>query len=137
MALDDPNAITVSALVGDAVICVSPQTTLYEIAEEMTNGDISALGVGTAEALLGVISERDVVRAVAARLDPASTTAMDLAKTELIWADPTATIAEVANEMMDRWVRHVLVGSPTDLLGIVSARDLLGTYAARDDSDPE
>jgi len=35
----------------------------------------------------------------------------------------------VANEMMDRYVRHVLVEEDGRLVGVVSARDLLGVYA--------
>ena len=39
-------------------------------------------------------------------------------------------LAEVAEEMCERYVRHVLVEEDGRLVGIVSARDLLGVYAA-------
>ena len=32
--------------------------------------------------------------------------------------------------MMNNWVRHVLVGSGGSMVGIVSARDLIGVYAS-------
>jgi CBS domain-containing protein len=39
-------------------------------------------------------------------------------------------VAEVAEEMMEHYVRHVLVEDAGRVVGIVSARDLLGAYAA-------
>jgi CBS domain-containing protein len=39
--------------------------------------------------------------------------------------------------MMDRYVRHVLVEEDGSLVGIVSARDVLGAYAAADVDDEE
>jgi CBS domain-containing protein len=49
-----------------------------------------------------------------------------------VWCDATATVTEVAELMMERYVRHVLVEDDGRLVGIVSARDLLGVYAAGD-----
>ena len=53
-------------------------------------------------------------------------------------ATAEATVAEVAQQMMTSYVRHVLVEDDGELVGVVSARDLLGTYATADidlDSD--
>jgi CBS domain-containing protein len=80
----------------------------------------------------GVVSERDVVRAIAAGSDPAMTSALEIGWTELSWCEATATVAEVAEEMMERYIRHVLVKNDGRLVGVVSARDLLGAYAAAD-----
>jgi CBS domain-containing protein len=76
------------------------------------------------------VSERDVVAALAKGRDPSTTTARDIAQVDLVWCDVTATVAEVAVEMMERYVRHVLVEADGRLVGIVSARDVLGVYAA-------
>jgi len=43
-------------------------------------------------------------------------------------------VAEVATEMMDRYVRHVLIEDGGRFVGIVSARDLLGVYATSGDT---
>ncbi|MEZ5260626.1 MAG: CBS domain-containing protein [Acidimicrobiales bacterium] len=72
------------------------------------------------------MSERDVVRAFAERGDAPDVTAGDLASRRLVWCSPDATVGEVAAAMMEHYVRHVLIGDPGDLRGIVSARDLLG-----------
>ena len=45
-----------------------------------------------------------------------------------MWCDAEATVDQVAARMMDRYIRHVLVERDGALVGIVSARDLLGVY---------
>lgn len=122
----DPDELTISSLVGQDVILVPADATLREVAVRMADEGIGAIGVGDEE-LIGVVSERDIVRAVATDLDP-STPIGDIAERDLIWTDPSATVTEVANEMMTRWVRHIFVGQPGDLLGIVSIRDVLVAY---------
>ena len=49
--------------------------------------------------------------------------------------DPAATVDEVAAEMLAKWTRHLFVGHPDDLLGVVSARDILGAYSSGADTD--
>ena len=84
--------------------------------------------VGSPVDVVGVISERDIVRAVAESRDPTATLARDLASGTLVRCEPSATVREVAELMMERYVRHVLVEDGDRLVGIVSAHDLLGTY---------
>ena len=62
--------------------------------------------------------------------DRVTTRAIDIAHTRLVWCDAESTVAEVAEEMMEHYVRHVLVEDEGLVIGIVSARDLLGAYAS-------
>ena len=80
-----------------------------------------------------VITERDVIRALAALADPAEVRVHSVASTDLVWCDASATVAEVAELMSERFLRHVLVEDDGELVGIISARDLLGVYAASED----
>lgn len=60
--------------------------------------------------------------------------ALDVASTKLVWCDAETTVDEVAVRMMDRYIRHILVEQDDGaLVGIVSARDLLGVYSAEAD----
>lgn len=129
MAAFDPDEMAISSLVGDEVILVAPTATLQEVATRMADDSIGAVGVGSGDELLGVLTERDVVRAVAAGREP-STPASELVQVELAWTDPEASVAQVADEMMERWIRHVFIGQPGNLVGIVSIRDVLGAYTA-------
>src|SRR3954470_9427181 len=125
----DVDSMPVGALLGTSVIRVAPDASLFEVAGVLAKDDIGAVVVGDEPAVVGVMSERDITRAVAAGTDMRTTRAYETAHTELIWCDATATVGEVAAEMMERWVRHVLVETGGKLVGIVSARGLLGVYA--------
>lgn len=126
----DGGGLPVSALGADDVARIGTDATLLEVADALGASEIGALVVGDGGAVEAVVSERDLARALAARRDPATTHAIDIANTNLVWCDATATVGDVANEMMDRYVRHVLLEEDGCLVGIVSARDLLGAYTA-------
>jgi CBS domain-containing protein len=126
----DVGSMAVTALLGSDVIRVEPDATIAAVAKVLTDADIGAVVVGTTDTVIGIISERDVTRAVAAGRDVAAEPASAIAHTELIWCAVDATVAEVAEEMMEKWVRHVLVEDGGRLVGIVSARDLLGAYVS-------
>jgi CBS domain-containing protein len=121
-------AAQVSVYAADTVVTAAPETSLAAVARELIDDQIGLVVLGTVERVQGVVSERDVARAVAEGRDPASA-AIDIASTKLVWCDSTATVREVAEQMMEQYVRHVLLEDGGRLVGIVSARDLLGAYA--------
>ena len=122
----------VSELTGDEIITVTADSPLTEVARILADADIGAVVVGSATDVAGIVSERDIVRLVAAGGDPSTTVAGDLASTELVYCDADSPVSTVAEEMLETYVRHVLVTSPAGLIGIVSNRDLLGVYASDD-----
>jgi CBS domain-containing protein len=129
-----PGFDAVSLLIGAPVAMVAPDATLHEVSDAMVAASVGALVVREedGDGAAGIVSERDIVGSLAKRCDPATTRARDIAHTTLVWCDAEATVAEVAARMMDCYVRHVLVEAGGRLVGIVSARDLLGTYASAD-----
>jgi CBS domain-containing protein len=136
--ITNAGALPVSALAADVVARVSGDFDLWAVAEALVEADVGALAVcGHDSEIFGVVSERDLVRAMAARHDPSSTTARAIAHTRLVWCDANSTVAEVAEQMMDQYVRHVLVEEDGRVVGIVSARDLLGAYAAAEGFDED
>ena len=120
----------VSVLAGDLVARVPPDADLWEIAGALDEADVGALAVGAGDDVDGIVSERDVVKALARRRDPSTTTARRSPTPAWSGATLTRPVAEVAEEMMEHYVRHVLVEDAGRVVGIVSARDLLGAYAA-------
>jgi CBS domain-containing protein len=122
-------AAPITVYAADNVITMDPDATLLAVASELIEDQIGLIVLGSPEDVQGVISERDVARAVANRCDPATTPARDVATSAIIWCDATATVREVAEQMMEQYVRHVLLEEAGRLVGIVSARDLLGAYA--------
>jgi len=133
--VEGAGALPVAALTADTIARIRPDATLFEVADALVAADVGALVVGEEARPVGVVSERDLAAAVAARRPFESTTALDVATRELVWCDESATVAEVAEEMCERYVRHVLVQRGGELIGVVSARDLLGAYAAADMDD--
>jgi CBS domain-containing protein len=135
MTVESVGSMPISALVADNTVRVAAGATLLEVARELAAQDVGIVVVETDDRTVsGVVSERDVVHALGTGREPATIRAADVASTELVWCDASATISEVAEEMMERWIRHVLVERNGRLVGVVSARDLLGAYAAADES---
>ena len=124
-------SVPIAEVTEEEVIRVSPDARLSEVVEALVGANIGAVVVGDKAKVIGIISERDVMHALSAGGDFDAMSAMDVAHTNLIWCDVTATVAEVAAEMMRQYVRHVLVEQDGHLVGIVSARDLLGVYGLR------
>lgn len=125
-------SLPVSALIGDELITVTADATIEAVAALLTDAGISCVAIGEPTSVDAVVSERDIVRFVAEAGDPRTTTAGEIASRDLVWCQDTSSVAEVANMMFGRYVRHVLVNSDDGLIGMVSARDLLGVYASSD-----
>ena len=125
-----PGSIPISTVTGEPVARVAANATVADVARAIVARDVGAIVVGDDEQPTALVSERDIVRVVAAGQDPATVPAADIASTKLVWCDAEATVDEVAVRMMDRYIRHILVERDGVLAGIVSARDLLGVYSA-------
>lgn len=123
-------SLIVSTVTGGPVARVSAGATVADAAQAMVAHDVGMVVVGDGEIPSAVLSERDVVRVVAAGRDVAEVAAAEVASTKLIWASADDTVDEVAEQMMEHYIRHVLVERDGALVGVVSARDLLGVYTA-------
>jgi CBS domain-containing protein len=116
----------------DAVVIMPGDATLSAVAKELSDDEIGLVVIGARDDAKGVISERDIVHAVANGVDLDATPAVDIAHSSIVWCDRTASVHEVAELMMEHYVRHVLLEEDGHLVGIVSARDLLGAYTMAD-----
>jgi len=128
--ISPPGSIRISAITGDPVARVAADATVADVAMAMAAIDVGAVVVGDDERPTALVSERDVVRVVAAGKNPATVPAAEVASTNLVWCDAEASVDQVATRMMDRYIRHILVQRDGVLVGIVSARDLLGVYSS-------
>ncbi|EFG76088.1 CBS domain protein [Mycobacterium parascrofulaceum ATCC BAA-614] len=121
-------SLPISTITGDPVARVPADATIADAARAMVTCDVGAIAIGDDPRPAALVSERDIVRAVAAGRNLATTPVVELASTKLVWCDAEASVDQVAVRMMDRYIRHVLVEHDGALVGIVSARDLLGVY---------
>lgn len=130
-------SLPVSVVTTGPVARVAADATVADVAKAIIAQDAGVIVVGDEALPAALLSERDVVRVLAAGKDPASVRALDVASTKLVWCAADATIDEVAVRMMHRYIRHILVQQDGALVGIVSARDLLGVYCAEADVDQD
>ncbi len=80
---------------------------------------------------VAVVSERDVVRALAEGDDPDSVWAVDVMTRSTLMIEPDATIEAAAELMLEAGVRHLVVDDQDeDRFGVVSMRDLLDPLLA-------
>lgn len=120
---------TVSRYVSEDVPTVNPSATLREVAERMRSADVSLVVVDDGTLIHGVVSERDFVTAVALGLDLDDTPVKAIDTENLKWAAASSSVDDVAEEMLENYLRHILVGDDDgSLIGVVSMRDLLGAY---------
>lgn len=111
---------------GDTVFTTRPSETVAAVAGLLTSRKVGALVVLEAERVVGIVSERDLVRAVAeggaGALDwPVS----DVMTANVFYADPGETVDSLLSRMTDRRIRHLPVCKNERLVGIVSIGDLV------------
>ena len=117
---------------GTDVVSVSPDATAAQVAEVLTEHRIGAVVVARDDAvLLGILSERDIVAALAARgsealADPASA----LMSTQVVTCQPDTTVDELMSTMTERRIRHVPVVVDDDVAGLVSIGDVVKHHIA-------
>lgn len=112
---------------GNAVATVVPTATISEVVSALAQYGVGALVVSAdGTGVDGIISERDVVRALAAHgRDAVDRTAADVMTSEVVTCSETATIEQLMTEMTERRFRHVPVTEDGTLVGIVSIGDVV------------
>jgi len=107
------------------VLAVAPEDTMGEVAAKMVDRGVGAVVVKDFGRIIGVLTERDILRAVAAR-----THSSDARVREWMTADPiTATadtdVEEAGRTMLENGFRHLPVVDGEQAVGIVSIRDVV------------
>lgn len=112
-------------LVGKAPYVCGPETTLLEAAEVMEQSDLGSLAVVEGMSLLGLVTERDIRRAVARGLD-LETAVSQVMSGDPDTFDPDLDVWDAASWIGESGYRHLpVVDDDGSLLGVVSIRDLL------------
>ena len=96
-----------------------------EVAESMLKGRFGSAVIVDGAWIVGMFTERDVLRAAAAGMDPRAALVTDWMTPDPVIAAPDMDAEEAAEIMMTQGFRHLPVVDGTKLLGIVSLRDVL------------
>ncbi len=112
---------------GDDVATTGPDTSIAEVVDILASKKVGALVVSSdGTTIEGIISERDIVKALAAEHNDAmSQKVSEIMTADVICCDPDSTIDELMTQMTQGRFRHMPVLSGTTLVGIVSIGDIV------------
>jgi len=114
-----------------AVCSVTAETPVAEVAKTMVRGRFGSVLVTTSDMLIGILTERDVLRAAASGkdLNQSPVSAWMTKDPETVTADIDSD--EATQIMLTQGFRHLPVVDGNTILGIVSLRDVLATRIGR------
>ncbi|ENZ81232.1 MULTISPECIES: CBS domain-containing protein [Caulobacter] len=112
---------------GDLVFTASPQETVGAAAALLHTRKVGAMVVvDDKEAVVGIVSERDIVRVIAKEGASALTKPISACMSaNVIFAQPDETVEALLERMTDRRIRHLPVVKGGRLAGIISIGDLV------------
>ena len=126
-----------SGLIGGTAELCGAEATLGEAAQAMINASTGSLGVIQGRDLVGLITERDLMRAVASGTDVTTASVGEWMSSEPDTVSPDVDVEEAALWLLETGYRHLPVMEDGHLLGIVSIRDLLWAILAPETAPPE
>jgi CBS domain-containing protein len=127
----DAIATAVGSAMNKSVLTVGPSHTLREASKAMAGRKVGAAvvfdsdGEGT-----GIVTERDLLRALADGGDPDLETVGAHLTSDLVYADPSWTLEQAAEAMMRGGFRHLVVMDGGEVVGILSVRDIVRQWHA-------
>ena len=134
--------MTVDGIMSREVVTVSPDAALMDIRKRLQGEGLNHMLVIEDGTLCGVISDRDVLKAISPFLDTYSEEHRDVKTlsqpaSEIMQADPiTATpdtpIEEASRTLLDNRVSSLPVVEGDELMGIVTGKDMLEYYVSEE-----
>jgi len=116
---------TVAEVMNTDVLTVDPTASIGEAAEKMMDAGVGAVVVmEDMVRLTGIVTERDILRAVAQRARAAEARVRQWMTADPLTIEPEATVEQAAKIMFDHNFRHLPVVKDGRPLGIVSLRRL-------------
>ena len=120
--------IPVKRVMARNIVTVDKQSTAMEVAAIMDTKNVGSVLVvdKTDGKYVGIVTERDIVRKVVAKgLDGSSYLVKGVMSSPLVTIESTKTIFEAGDLMDQKKVRHLAVTEGSEVVGIVSIRDLI------------
>ncbi len=110
---------------GPVVHSIAPTVSIYDTVAEMNRHRIGAILVVDGPRLVGIFTERDVLRrVVGAGLDPRKTTVADAMTADVLTIRPDSTLDETTSIFTEKRCRHLPVLEDGKLVGLISIGDI-------------
>ena len=113
------------------VATVESDASVADAAKVMVKGGFGSVIIVHGKMLVGILTERDVLRAAAEETDLSAASIEDWMTPDPETAKPELETEEAAGMMLSRGFRHLPVTQDGDLVGIVSLRDVLSARIGR------
>ena len=124
------------------VVTVRPEERVQVAIARMLEENVGAVVVCEDERLVGIFTERDVLRLAGDGKEFGELKIGDVMTTRVMTLTPDVDVTDAARLMRDKKIRHVPVVEGENVLGIVGIRDVMGAlvervWAAHDESAHE
>ncbi len=107
------------------VVSVGPESTVLDAVQLMNDRRIGSVIVLERKKLVGIFTERDVLRRVVAeRADPAKALVGDVMTSDLVTVDPNTEVQQAMALINERKLRHLPVVENGELVGVLSSGDI-------------
>ena len=120
----------VAEIMTDAAVTDSTTATLRSAAETMWRQQTGSLVIVAGSTIVGIVTERDILKAIARGAQPDAESITSVMSTELITVTSDTSVREAARLMAQNWIRHLPIMSEGKLVGVLSQRDVTGVFAA-------
>lgn len=131
----DPKQITVKDIMTKSVIAVDASFTVNEAAKMMEDAKVGSVIVMENNSPVGIVTDRDFAVKVAAHAYQISTPVKQIMSSPLIAIGPDETVWMVSDLMHTRGVRKLPVIDNEQVVGIITATDLVNQLAISTEVD--
>jgi len=112
-----------------AVLTVGPEHTLRQTAQLMSSRRVGSAVVTDPDGEgVGIITERDILNALGAGVDPDTERVAGHLTWDVVYGGPGWTIEDAASAMVRGGFRHLVIMDGDEVLGILSVRDILRVW---------
>jgi CBS domain-containing protein len=123
--------VLVAGVMSTQVVSVEPDATVGEAIARMMEAHVGAVAVCERSRLVGIFTERDVLRLASEGVDFRDERVGDVMTASPVVASPDLRIVDAAEIMGERKIRHLPVVEGENLLGMIGIRDVLRTLVER------
>jgi CBS domain-containing protein len=125
----DSNLILVEDIMTKAIISVTNETTVFQVAKMMEQGGIGAVLVKKNGHLSGIITDRDYATKIVAHNLPSDTPVEQIMSSPLITINFDESISAAAERMTNKKIRKLAVTDNGNIIGLITSTDLVTQLA--------